>query len=276
MWPRSLGTRCQLGHEMNIVKPGSTFRPVSSRTFYESDYVASILLVADQIFPGFHCGAFSPLVASEHGTARPDLVLIDHLYRNWFVVEVELEHHSLSGHVEPQIRRLSNGLYTAAHSLQLHDMFPDTSQTNLSRMVRSSQPEVVVIAPEIRPRWVPALKSLGAILMILQVFEDDHGTRLFGIDGETIRSYESHVIGIAQRTPAIRIALKISGVANETLGPEVDLLFEGEVTRWKVVRTGTELLFLPRERCPLPEQLGESYIITETDKGMWRLESRGN
>jgi hypothetical protein len=147
---------------------------------------------------------------------------------------------------------------------------------DLKRLVRSTQPGVVVIVPELRESWLPALKGLGAILVILQVLEDGEGHRLYKINGEDVEGYESHVIGVAQRTPAIRIALSITGVAAEDLGSEVDLLFEDEMTRWKVVRTGSDTLLLPLGRCPLPEQLTESYIISTTESGVWRLLSRGD
>jgi hypothetical protein len=261
---------------VKIVRPGSVYRPISSLSFYESDYVASVLHIRNDIFPGFFCGPFTPLVESEHGTSRPDLVLVDERYRNWFVVEVELEHHSLSGHVEPQIRRLANGVYTDVHAEALFNALPGTSLTDLTRLVRSTQPGVVVIVPELRASWMPSLKALGATLVVLQVLEDGEGNRLYKIEGEEVEGYESHVIGVAQRTPAIRIALSVSGLAAEELGSELDLLFEDEMTRWKVVRTGSDILLLPLGRCPLPEQLTESYIISSTDSGVWRLVSRGN
>jgi hypothetical protein len=272
---KSLGARSLREAEVKLVTPGRTYRPVSSRSFYESDYVASILLIADEIFPGFMCSRFSPLVESEHGAARPDLVLVDKLYRNWFVIEVELEHHSLSAHVEPQIRRLSSGFYSDSHATRLHDLLPDSSLQDLVRLLRSSQPGVVVIAPEMRQAWVDALKTFGATLMVLQVFEDDLGNRIFNVDGEEVKGLESHVVGTAQRTAAIRTGLSVSGISDDSLGTEVDLLFEDEMTRWKVVRTNRDVLLLPRGRCPLPEKMTESYTITSYN-GTWRLETIGH
>ena len=261
---------------MKLVKPGSIFRLLSSMSIYEDDYVASILLAQRELFPGYLCGKFSPKVESEYGTSQPDLVLVDKRYRNWFVVEVELEHHSLRGHVEPQIRRLMNGIYTNAHAVDIHRCFPDASLHAIGRLVRSAQPEIVVIAPDMRPRWIPILKSLGATLMVFQVYENDHGERVYAVDGEEITRFEDHVIGTATRTAAMRTALRLSGVSEDDLSAGIDLLFNDELTRWKVVRAGADVLLLPRDRCPLPEAFTESYQITSVDDGTWRLESIGN
>jgi hypothetical protein len=41
-------------------------------------------------------------LTSEYGSKKPDLALIDRDYRAWWVVEVELAHHSLHHHVLPE------------------------------------------------------------------------------------------------------------------------------------------------------------------------------
>jgi len=74
----------------------------------------------------------------------------------------------------------------------------------------------------------------------------------------------------------MRTALRLSGVSEDDLSAGIDLLFNDELTRWKVVRAGADVLLLPRDRCPLPEAFTESYQITSVDDGTWRLESIGN
>ena len=261
---------------MKIIRGGSTYHMLSTVSFYEDAYVKSILFASGELFPGYFCGPFSSSVESEYGTHQPDLVLIDKLYRNWVIVEAELEHHSLSGHVEPQIRCFMNGLYTDSHVDQIHALFPTTSRTEVKRLVRTMQPEVAVIAPEIRERWIPVLKSLGATLTVFQVYENDHGERLYAVDGEEVRRFGEDVLGTAVRMPSMRTGLRISGVSDDALGQAVDLLYNDELTRWKVVRTGSDIMLLPADRCPLPEAFTESYLVCGDNNGIWRLQVNGD
>lgn len=261
---------------MRIVDGGRVYRPLSSRAVYERDFVASVLRTADTIFPGHVVAPYEPIVDSEYGTAKPDLILVDRRLVRWSVVEVELEHHSLSGHVEPQIRVLANGRYEEHHASAAVRALPGLDGRGLRNLVLTQQPHVVVIAPAAKDRWRHALTALGATLMIIQVFEDDTGNRVYRVNGDTPPSDPPQVVGHARRVPGLPTALEVVGLAGELDQDEIDLMFDDELTRWRVLRPGGKLLLMPIGRCPLPDGSLERYKVLETaDRGR-RLEQVGN
>ena len=139
---------------MRILGHGRSYLELSSKTLYESDFVESIVRFSNDIFPGFECGKFAPLIESPYGGSRPDLILVDRGYRTWCVVEVELEHHSLSGHVEPQIQCLANGVYDTAQVADAAVVaLPHLDPQALRQLVLTAAPQMVVIVPEVRQRW---------------------------------------------------------------------------------------------------------------------------
>ena len=85
------------------------FDQLSSTALYESEYERLLLSNARALFPDYHVVEFKPIIQSEYGTAKPDLALVDRDLRLWWVVEVELAHHSLKGHVLPQVEILTSG-----------------------------------------------------------------------------------------------------------------------------------------------------------------------
>jgi hypothetical protein len=121
---------------------GEWFEPLSPGAVYESDYQAMIVSQAAVLFPDFWTARFDCLVESEHGSAKADLALVDRHYRFWWVVEVEMSSHSLSGHVSPQVLRLSHAEYGNVQASYLAVKEPDLDPNRLREMMKGSQPRV--------------------------------------------------------------------------------------------------------------------------------------
>lgn len=127
---------------------------VSSNSFYEFEYENVILDRASLLFPEYHAVPFKKRVESETGRAIADLALIERSYRKWWVVEIELSHHSLSGHVLPQVDILANANYGTDIAQYLASRSSDLDIGSLENMMRGSQPLVVVIVDRYLPDWV--------------------------------------------------------------------------------------------------------------------------
>lgn len=126
---------------------------------YESEYEQSILRYSVDLFPGYVCVPFKATVQSDIGNVQADLVLVDRDYRGWTIVEVELEHHPLMGHVEPQMRKLINGRYTDAHASAIALASEDLDEERVRRLVANVPPEFLVIAPVEAPDWRPTFAT---------------------------------------------------------------------------------------------------------------------
>ena len=77
-----------------ILVGGEWYSEVSPRTHPEFAFTQVILQRGSELFPGFQVCRFEATVRNNYfGSKKPDLAIIDDLYRNWWVVEVELSHH---------------------------------------------------------------------------------------------------------------------------------------------------------------------------------------
>jgi len=256
---------------MRIVSYNRIYESLQSSSFPENSYVESILKVAPDLFPGYHCVRFSPKVESEYGNHEPDLVLVDHRYREWIVVEAELEHHSLTSHVEPQVRCFAYGRYDESHVQAIARGLPEVDAGRLRILIANLQPRVMVIVPQMKDRWKSVLSNYNAILTIFEIFEDTAGNRLFRVNGDVLRNLDEEIIGIAKRIPSLRNGLELVGIQLSEETMEIPLMLDDQLTRWRVVRSSQHLMLFPTGRCPLPDHSLESYTVRKSSDEIWRL-----
>ena len=159
------------------------FDPLSSTALYESEYERLLLSNARALFPDYYVVEFKPIIQSEYGTAKPDLALVDRELRLWWVVEVELAHHPLKGHVLPQVEILTSGHYTASEAELLTQSIPEMDSEVASDLVKGAQPPVLVIVNQARPGWHEAITQLGASLMIAEVFRSGRNAHAIRANG---------------------------------------------------------------------------------------------
>ena len=91
------------------------YEAIDGRSWYERDFESVVEAHAHALFPSCHVIPFKIAVESEHGRKVPDLALVDTAYREWSVVEIEMAHHSLRGHVIPQVEVFAQGAYGEEH-----------------------------------------------------------------------------------------------------------------------------------------------------------------
>lgn len=73
-----------------IYVAGQWYRGLSSSALLEVEFERLVLEHSAELFPEWHVVPFKADVASEESISRPDLALVDPLYRTWWVVEVEM------------------------------------------------------------------------------------------------------------------------------------------------------------------------------------------
>src|SRR5215212_6983126 len=95
---------------------GHWFPEISPKALYETEFEAVFMQNADLLRRDATVVPFKQTVYSApFESARADLALVDNEYREWWVIELELIHHDLSGHVLPQVRTLAEGRYGLEH-----------------------------------------------------------------------------------------------------------------------------------------------------------------
>ncbi|MBS1864047.1 MAG: hypothetical protein JSS68_20325 [Actinobacteria bacterium] len=231
---------------------GQRFEALSSSALYEGQYTRLLLQHADTLFPGLKAIAFSPIVVSDSVGKRADMALIEPDYSRWWVVEVELSHHSLEGHVAPQVAVLARAAYGADAAAWISDRNPDLDSVALRQMMRGEQPEVLVIVNASRPEWVTRLRP-DAEVMVVEPFRSDFNKMIFRQNGVELTPGSS-VLSFCRVHSILRRMLVVeSPAAISMLGTEPFMVeYEGSVSSWKQIPTGDQVWLAPERSSPFP------------------------
>ena len=141
----------------------------------EDEFEKQIIRVASKLMPSYLVANWKPLIRDRHGHgAKPDLAMISSDLESWYVVEVELARHSVSGHIAPQLETLSNGVYDSSILPSLQSAFPSQECEFLTRMVRR-EPGLLCIVDEYTDSVLRACRDTGFELVVLEPYHGLEG-----------------------------------------------------------------------------------------------------
>ena len=211
---------------------------LSQRAGYESEYEQVIWHNRGELFPRWIAVWFKTDVAGEDGAIkRPDLALIDHEYRKWWIVEIELSHHSLNTHVLPQVKAFRTACYTHAHANYLYAKDSSLDLARLSEMMLGLPPEVLVIADRNDTDWKQGLLSIGVQLCIVEPFRDPSDHLMLRVNGyqpeppmQALTRCTRHAM---RRLWRVHSPAALPPSTREDNALEID--FKGTVSLWKRV-----------------------------------------
>ena len=234
-------------------------------SLYEAEFERILVQYLGTICPGYVSVPFKLTVTATHGAARADLALVQSNYLAWWVVEVELATHSLSGHVLPQVRTLAEATYGRRVADYLATKADCLDRTKLRDMIRGEQPRVLVIANSRCEDWERPLKRYGARLAFFQLFRSQRGIYLVVTDGywpsadqeSRSRCYVHPVMGklLVVGKPAI---LPV------TTRNEIGIHYRGQLTTWRRVDTADEVRLMPLFNVTLDSHGHYEIIATPT------------
>jgi hypothetical protein len=228
------------------------YEGLSSNAHYEFEFEDLVCQHAGALFPGWHVVPFKTDVVSEVGTHRPDLALVDDSYRCWYVVEIELAHHSLEGHVLPQVETFVRGSYGQPHAEHLKRMNESLDYERLLDMVRGEPPGVLVVVDQPALDWRRPLGRLGVLLAVVEVFRSGLNQTCLRVNGEQPRAPRA-ALTLLRRHPLLPRTMVVSspaglgGVAGDRYAIDLD----GKTTSWIRVDTADQVLLQAQKSDPL-------------------------
>lgn len=233
------------------------FYQLSNTSLYEAEYERLLIAHGRGLFPEHYVLPFKPIVQSEVSSARPDLALVDREFRSWWVIEVELSHHSLHGHVLPQVSVLASGRYGQSEAHLLRTAIPDLALPTALDLVKGAQPGTLVIVNERRPTWEIELARVGVRLMVVEVFRSDHNSHALMASGFYPRTPADFVSdctfdSILPGCLVVDSPVQLGVQQGKTLWIEV----EGKVTEWTRFDVQDRVWLKPRGANPLERNRG--------------------
>ena len=254
---------------MRLLLSEEWFEAVSSEGQYEIDFESVILSRANSLFPQFKAVPFKVPVESEDGRKIPDLALVDFSYRFWWVVEVEMAHHSLRGHVIPQVEIFARGKYGEEHADHLSRSRADLDKSALQDMMLGAQPRVAVVVNRNVPHWIEPLHKLDAILTVVELYRSDRNLHILRVNGDYPEVAEPQFATHCRLDSTLRNLLQVDSPAalGVATGEQIQLEFNGGLTTWSRLDSSDKVWLAPTGRNPL--SFGQEYVIwREADSRM--------
>ncbi len=253
---------------------GEWYEPLASSSLYESEFEDVIEGQAGRLFPGYHLIPFKKRVASEEEARIPDFALIDHQYRDWWVVEIELAHHPFEAHVLPQVRTLSRAFYGREEAAFLSARSSALDANAVLDMMKGAQPKVAVIVNAQCPHWVDALESLDARVIVVEMFRSDRNRHLFVVDGKSFGQPEGFVSS-CWLDPTIPRLLVVESPAAIGVSPNtpIKIWYRGGVTEWWRMDAQDRVWLNPKFSNPLSAET--TYQLVRLTDGALELREYG-
>ena len=244
------------------------FIEIDPQAFFETEFEAVILqnvhlLCADATLVPFKQTVFS----SEFESKKPDLALIDNQYRFWWVIEVELAHHSLISHVIPQTRVLVDGRYGDDHVNALLQAEKNLDRARLEAMMRGEPPRVVVISNRFDVRWERELNTIGVSYTVFNLFRSTLNNEIFLFDGR-LPEQVGHQLTILTPAKGLPRFFRVHspGALPVAAGNSLDLLVDGRQTTWRRIDIRDQCYLAAEGRITISAD--SPYVIERRDDGL--------
>jgi hypothetical protein len=219
------------------------FEEIASRGHYETEFETVLLQEAQRLFPDYLLVEFkTPVVSEADADSRAaDFALIHRDYRGWWVVEVELGHHSFEGHVLPQVRTLARAKYGASEADYLCAREPALNPEKVIEMLKGGQPNVLVIVNS-PVDWAHDLRPFSARVVICQIFRNRLNKYVLRLNGE-YPSERDEVVTACECEPLLHRLLAIHAPTQLPIkrGERVLLYHGGTASEWVRVDTGGKI-----------------------------------
>jgi hypothetical protein len=102
---------------------------------------------------------------------QPDALLIRDDYEDWYVVEIELEEHSVARHIEPQLSKLAAASYGTHLLNSVLRVKPDLEVSALRHLLAHQPPGIVCVIDGASDSLRAACRSVNADLIVLAPYK---------------------------------------------------------------------------------------------------------
>jgi hypothetical protein len=213
---------------------------------------------------------FKKTVFAGERSAKADLAVIDHDYRQWAVVEVEMLRHDLHRHVIPQIATLRGGYYDSGHAAYLASKNEHFDAAKLADMLRGEAPEVLVLVNKFDEEWAREIRRYGASMMVFEIFRSETSNRnIFVIDGELPPLAAGILTELSFGMVPRCLAVKSPAMLDFLPGQKVPVFIDGQMTYWERFDTANQVFVTPVGNLPI--QSGQRYALTKDASGHYSI-----
>ncbi len=213
----------------------------------EFDYESLLISVGDQAFEGWRlCRWKSRVFTPEGRGVEADAILISESSDEWAVVEIELASHSISGHVQDQLERLSAATYGSVVTSSL--AVAAGVNIDQARRFTRRRPDFLCIADDHTERLSECCMATGFQFAVMQPYRSSGQSALRGL---RIPGHYRKTVNVGSRFVMLRSSETFFGhapfVVPDTFpgGPAIRLEVDSEIHEVKLTTLrGSRMLFL--------------------------------
>lgn len=177
-----------------ILKERTWFQEIQPSSFYsEEDLERAVILNLENLFPEFVAIPFKKSLTNNLNGRKnkPDLAMIKSDYSEWYIIEVELGHHTVK-HVREQVETFYHSNLDESYATYMHGKRPDGLDLNaLITMVEERPPRLMVIINEHNEEIKASISSYSCLMCVFQIFLDNLNNPIYRLNGQHPEVYTS-------------------------------------------------------------------------------------
>lgn len=228
--------------------PPSWFDELNSVAYYgETEFEIELKQHLHNIFPNFYAFSYKLKVQNSDGvTKKPDLALLKKDYKEWWIIETELENHTLE-HVKSQVEIFKSGIYNSfITSDYIYDKVKSEhriilSKTKLRNLIMRETPKILVIVDSDKDGWTTELKRINVDLCVFQIFKNCKGKQAYRLSGQYPIIPEKQCFCRYHKTIANLIEVTKTNFLDTFSKKTVELVYDGKLTKWSIIRDHNKL-----------------------------------
>lgn len=249
---------------------GEWFVELSPTALSETEFES--LLIQNSTIVRAECRIvpFKKTVYADGESARADLAIIADDYREWVVVEVEMQRHDLHRHVVPQINTLRKGVYGQEHASYLASKCRDLDAAKISAMLRGEAPEVLVLVNKYDDEWGREIRRYGAHMMTFEIYRSEQSNKhIFAINGELPALSQDVLSELSFGLVPRCLSVKSPARLDFEPGERVSILVDGQMTFWERFDTANQCFVTPIGTMPIKQ--GRKYALVRMENQQYAI-----
>jgi hypothetical protein len=265
-------------------RDGLRYSLVSPGSLYEHHVEKLVFTNLHVLFPEYLGVRYEPHFETEIGNVRPDIVLIRHDGEGWALLEIELEEHSFSNHVLPQLGKLRRAESSEKLVKALCDQIPDLPKTTI-RKALAHRPQVFLAVHGTSTPHTEKLTKLGVEVRNLDILKasDAPNEYILVITDPTVRRRRLPHLATRSTSVVTRNIWKFNGNDLTTLmtnEDKVEVEFRGFRSFWSATRVQDGMLLrqpnlISDSRPEIDEMMQAIALVDDENRILYLEATRG-
>lgn len=251
---------------------------ISPESLYETPLQSIVDRNLRSIFPDYFGGRFEPYLRTIAGDVKPDLVMARNDLNGWALIEVESDHHSVYGHILPQLSKLARA---SANERLIQDFQKRyCPQVPINSLVESffQPPRIFLVTHGSSASFRSQVEELGVEPIDIDVYLSPPNEYILVVEDRTKELVDLGLVAIRSRSQLTRNIWVLAGRSQyvKALLPGDVLVTIGDSTSlWRLSETSDG--YLMRSPADLTPNMyfEEANVYANTESGALELMPKG-